>query len=236
VVIYESKLGQCEKNNGYKRVKVFRNGLGYHFTRPINEQLVDQDGKVVCGEDLPLAIYHWGKYLEDERMKAKRERYVAQYSQALEKLPNDAYLHNLLANILNDLGRLDEALVHYDQAYTLAPDKEIGRQALEKKADLLLRQRKLREAAETAQHLLVISPDNLAARNVFASIYLVTGQVDKSIALLKETLAMKLAGQVENLYNSQAMPNFLLSKAYELKGDREAAAACLQEYRRIMGK
>ena len=37
----------------------------------------------------------------------------------------------------------------------------------------------------------------------------------------------KIAGPVESPYQALAMPNFLLSKAYEAKGEQAQAAACL---------
>lgn len=224
LTLYESKLDACEKKNGYQRVKIFKNKRGCRFVRPINEQLVDGEGNVVEARSIPVAIYHWGKNLEEIRMAEKREKYVKLYSQALEASPDDPYLHFLLANNLNDLRSLLEALEHYDRAYELAPDKEIGRQALEKKADLLLRLKKLPESARAAQKLLEIDEQNIPARNVFASLYLIAGKIDTAIDILFEALQIKVdGGRIGNLYHSQAMPYFLLGKAYEIKGEKEKA-------------
>ena len=230
--LYESGLGKCEKKNGYYRAKVFRSGVGFHFVKPINEQLVDNKGKVVAGREIPVSIYHWGGHLGEERMKAKRERYVKLYSRALQKNPEDAYLHFLLANKLNELKRPQEALEHYSRAHEIAPDNEIGRQALEKKASLLLRMKRLPEAAQAAQELLFTDPSNIPARNIHASIYLVSGKIDKAIEILSEALQIKIKGKVENVYQSRVMPNFLLGKAYELKGEKEKATACFAEARK----
>lgn len=234
LTLYESKIGQCETKNGFQRTKVFRNGQGYHFIRPINEQLVDEQGRVASGNVIPVSIYHWGKNLAEERMKAKRERYVKLYSEALAQSPNDPYIHFLLGNNLNELGRLAESAGHYSRAYELAPKKDIGKQALEKLAQTQLRSKQLAEAAGSAQTLIELDPKSVVARNVFASIYLVSGKVDEAIKVLTEALNIKTDGLVENQYQSKAMPNFLLSKAYQLKGDKAKADACLAEYRRIM--
>ncbi|MEA3493212.1 MAG: glycosyltransferase [Candidatus Margulisiibacteriota bacterium] len=233
LTMYESKVGTCENKSGYKRAKVFKNGLGYHFIRPINEQLVDGSGKTITGEDIPVAIYHWGKNLEESKMDEKRKWYVEHYSKALEKTPNDPYLHFLLANNLNELKRDEAALVHYTKTHELSTDKEIVRQALEKKADLLLRMKKLSEAAKAAEAVIKLDPKNIPARNVFASIYLVAGKIDTSIEILTEILNMKLDGKVENIYQNKAMPNFLLGKAYELKGEKEKAKSCYAKVRKI---
>ncbi len=233
LTLYESKLDKCEKKSGYQRVKVFRNGLGYHFVRPINEQLVDEKGNAVSGKEIPVCIYHWGKNLEEERMDEKRKRYVKLYSQGLKKNPKDAYLHFLLAHNLKELKRNEEALEHYSQACKLSSDKAIILESLEKIGDLFLKMKKLSEAAKVAEELLKIDPQNIPARNIFASIYLVLGKIDTSIEILTEILKMKIESQVENLYQTQAMPNFLLGKAYELKGEEDKAKACFERAREI---
>lgn len=236
LTLYESKAGLCQTKNGYQRTKAFRNGQGYHFIRAINEQLVDKDGKVVKGDLLPTPVYHWGQNLADDQMKAKRERYVELYSKALAKNENDPHIHFLLGNNLKKLGKAAEALAHYNKTYELTPKGEIGKQALEQIAQALLRAKKLPEAAKAAQTLLELDPRNIPARNVFASIYLVSGKIDEAISTLEGSLSIKLEGQgVENMYQSKAMPNFLLSKAYGIKGDKAKANACLAEYRRLMG-
>ncbi|MBN2058440.1 MAG: glycosyltransferase [Candidatus Saganbacteria bacterium] len=235
LTIYESKPGRCDKNTGFQRAKVFRNGQGFHFIRPINEQLVDAKGRVAKGELLPVSVYHWGRNLAGEAMNEKRRRYIELYSRALEQNGNDPYLHYMLATNLNELKRLDEALAHFDRTLGLVPDKAIGRQALEKKADILLRQKKLPEAAQAAQLLLNLDKDNVPARNVLAAIYLYAGKIDLAIEVLEEALRLKVEGRVENKYVNKAMPNFLLSKAYALKGDQAKAADHLAEYKRIMG-
>ena len=230
--LYESNIDACEKKNGYERAKVFKHGSGYRFERPINEQLVNEKGEVVSGELIPVNIYHWGRRLEAERMNEKRERYVKLYSAALEKMPDDPHLHFLLANNLNELKKLPEALEHYRRAYELAGKREVGRQALEKKADILLRTRSFKEAVAAADELLRIEPDNIPARNIYAGIFLISGKIDLAIGILQDALAIKVEpnncweGKVENLYQSKAMPNFLLGKAFELKGEKEKAKAC----------
>jgi len=233
LTLYESKLDRCDKHNGYFRVKAFRNGLGYYFARPINEQLVDAAGEIVRGENSPVAIYHWGGHLAEERMIEKREKYVQLYAQALEAEPNDPYFHFLLANKLNELQRLPEALVHYDAVCRLVPGRDVGREAGEKRADLLLRSRKLPEAMAAAKELLAADPQNIPARNVLASICLVTNQLDAAIALLTEALSIKINGRVANLYQSVALPSFLLGKAYEIKGEKTKAAECLARAREV---
>ncbi len=231
--LYECDLDKCEKKGGYFRVKVFRNGQGYHFVRPINEQLVDPQSKVVDGEVIPVAIYHWGACLGKEKMEQKNKRYVERYSAALAKSPEDPYLHFLLANKLAALDRRDEALEHYSKTYQYAKKNSIGIESLEKKADLLLRMKKLPEAAAAVEELTAIDPNNIPARNVAASIMLVIGKVDNAIAILQEALNIKIEGKIECVNQTRAMPNLLLGKAYELKGESEKAQDCFEEVKKI---
>ncbi|MFH1361977.1 MAG: glycosyltransferase [bacterium] len=231
--LYESALGLCETNNGYKRVKLFKNNCGFRFVRPINEQLVDAESKIVNGPGIPASIYHWGKNLEQERMTAKRKRYIKLYSAALEREPSDAHLHFLLAMNLEEEKMYAEALLHYRKSYELAGNLEIARQALEKKSSLLLRLKKIKEAASVAGKLMKIHSDSIQARTVYASIFLVTGKVDAAIEALTEALNIRNEASVNNCYQNVAMPNFLLGKAYQLKGEEELAKACFAKANEI---
>ncbi|MBU0501844.1 MAG: glycosyltransferase [Candidatus Margulisbacteria bacterium] len=232
VTLYESALATCETKNGYRRVKAFKNNCGFHFVRPINEQLVNKAGRVVKGEASNISLFHWGKDLGQEKMNEKRARYVKLYSQALEEDPSDAHLHFLLAMNLAEQNDYAQALYHYRKSYELAPDLEIARKALEKRSDLLLRVKKMKEAAVSAAKLMKIDPESVKARTVYASIFLVTGQVDLAITALTEALEIKKEG-VTNCYQDVAMPNYLLGKAYEIKGEKELAKACFGRANKI---
>lgn len=235
VTLYEAKLGTCERTNGYAREKVFRNKLGWHFIRPINEQLVDGSGQVVAGEIIPVAIYHWGKDLSEVRMKEKRAKYVELYSKAINENPRDPYLQYLLGNRLEELVGVAEALPCYIRASELGKRTAIGIKALAKKAEILLKLKKLPEALQVAQELIVVDPQNISARNVLASICLVTGQLDQAIQLSTEALNLKLKDLDVNLFTTKAMPNFLLGRAYELKGEKELAQTHYRLYKEIAG-
>ena len=233
VMIYESKLGLCEKKLGYRRVKVFRNHLDRRFIRPINEQLVEADGRVVAGPEVDVAIYHWGKYLAEKRLQEKRELYLKLYAAQLALDPADHYTHYLLANKLKESGDLPGALAHYSETFRLSPQSEIGRFALESKAAILLQQRSLAEAARTAALLMEIDPNNICARNTLAGLYLFLGQADEALKCLTEALSLKTGGSTQNLYQTVGLTNFLMGKAYEAKGDPERAKAYYDKTREI---
>ncbi|MDI6732166.1 MAG: glycosyltransferase [Candidatus Margulisbacteria bacterium] len=232
VSLCEAAFGGYEKKVGYKRVKIFRNHLGYHFIRPINEQVVDKNNKIVEGKEIAFTIYHWGKHLADSRMKEKSENYIRLYAKALELTPNDPYLHFLIGQNLGSLKRNDEAVDHYSRAFELSGGKGVGLQAMEKRADLFLRCKKFAEAAKDAEKLLSLDGKSIIARNIIASLYLIFGKTDEAIAVLKEALQIKITG-MDNLYSAEAMPNFLLGKAYKIKGENENAELCFARAREI---
>jgi predicted Zn-dependent protease len=86
-----------------------------------------------------------------------------------------------------------------------------------------LRLKRLPAAAAAAEVLLKIDPQNIPARNVLASVYLVGGQLDEAIAILKEALQIKVTDRVENIQQTRLLPNFLLGKAYQLKDEQAKA-------------
>jgi len=231
--IYESKLGTCEQKSGYDRVKVFKNHLGYHFIRVINEQVVDQAGKIVSGEKVSIPIYHWGLDLAKEKMEQKRTRYLALYSAALAQQPDDPYLHLLLANNYSELKKYDQAIKHYGQAYELAPQSEIGIKGLEKKASLHFRLKDFSKAAQASDTLLKIDPENTQALLIAASFYLFAGKIDESIETSQKILARKINDKVANLYQTRGMPKMLLGKAYKIKGEPDKANVCFAQAREI---
>lgn len=235
LTLYETSPDKLEKKQGFQRTKLFKNGLRYRFVRPVNEQLVDEKGTVIFGKIIDVPIYHFGRHLAEEKMRQKRQRYVDTYTAALEKTPSDPYMHFLLANNLAELQRLTEALEHYQTAGSLAPDTKIGRDALAKKAEVLLRLKRLPEAAQAAMDLLKVDPRNILARNTLSSIYLVAGKVDLAIEMLTETIQIKSGEEGINLYQSEAMPYFLLGQAFEIKGEKEKAAQCFSKWRIING-
>jgi len=233
LTLYESGYGKREKKFNYQRVKAFRNGKGYHFVRPINEQLVDGKGQIAKGPAIPVSIYHWGRDLQAEQMNEKRQRYLELYSRALEKDPNDAYFHFLLANVLRDLKRFEEAVTHYRRVVELSKDSYVVRQSLEKIAQARLSLKDYQGAAQAVKDLLGYDPENIAGHNVYATLLLFSKKADAAIQILTEVLNRKLQGPAENPYQAQALPNLLLGKAYEMKDQKEKAQECFKRAREL---
>jgi glycosyltransferase involved in cell wall biosynthesis len=219
----EAPYGKTEKGFSYQRVKAFKNGAGIRFIRPINEQLIDAQGKVVSGAALPVTIYHWGKWREAERMAEKQARYLELYSQASAADPQDPYYHFLLANTLADVGRKAEAVEHYRQVVALSTDASLVRQAKEKIAQNLLKLGQYQEAGRAAMEIYAEDKENIPAKNVFSALFLMQGKADQVIEIMSEVIRKKWDGPVESPYQYQALPHYLLGRAYEQKGDKVKA-------------
>lgn len=233
VTMYTSGFGQCERRQNYPRVKVFRNGRGAHFVRPINEQLVDAAGKVLYGPTIPVAIYHWGKDLAAEKIAAKWERNVDLYSQAAAANPADPYYPFLLGHTLTDMDKLAEAIEQYRKVVALTKDETVVRPSREKIAQHLLRLGKFREALDAARELLERDEYNVPAHNIFAAVCLMQKNADKAIEILGEVIGRDCAAAAESPYQCLSLPQVLLGKAYEQKGEQAKADACFRRAREL---
>ncbi|MCU0641613.1 MAG: glycosyltransferase [Candidatus Margulisbacteria bacterium] len=233
ITMCEAPYGTTQNGFRYQRVKAFRNGLGIHFVRPINEQLVDAAGKVVSGPALPITLYHWGKQREAEQMAAKRERYLELYGTACAANPTDPYYHFLLANTLAEVGRKAEAIEHYRQVVTLGAAADLVLQAKEKIAINLLQLGEYQAAGRAAMELYTADKENIPAKDVFATMFLMQGKADQVIEIMTEVTGKKWDSPVENPYLYQALPHYLLGQAYKQKGEREKAEANLALARAI---
>jgi tetratricopeptide (TPR) repeat protein len=169
-------------------------------------------------------------------MKEKRAKYVELYTKAINENPRDPFFYFLLGNRIEELSGLAEALPHYVKAHELGSQTTIGIRALAKQAEILFKLKRLPEALKTAQQLIALDSQNISARNVLASICLVTGQLDEAIKLSTEALTIKASENNVDLVTTKALPNFLLGRAYELKGEKTQAAKHYKLYHEVVGQ
>ncbi|OGC11089.1 hypothetical protein A3K48_00965 [candidate division WOR-1 bacterium RIFOXYA12_FULL_52_29] len=223
LIITESPFNQTVRGSSYPRVKVFRRERGLHFERTINEQLVDQSGKAVDGEILPILIYHWGRFLSEQKMTEKKARYYRMYNDHLRDHATDPYVNFLLADLLKEDKRLVEAYAAYGITVEHAGfDGKIKKEALIKMAEIGLKIGKFKESVNCAKEVLKIDEQSVAAKNVLATLLVGVGQVEPAIEMLEE--ALNQTGETVDPIRDKIIPRVVLADAYARKGDQEKAA------------
>ena len=222
VILTESPYKQTVRGSSYSRVKVFRNNIGIHFERPINEQVADSDGGISRGESLPIVIYHWGRFLNDEKMTAKKERYFRMYREYLNQKPDDPYVNFLLGNLLRETGDPDGALRAYEKTIAnCGNDHNVKVNALTRKAEFELKNGKYKESFASASQIIALEPENAAAKNIVATLLVAVGKTDMAIQVLEEHLKSKF--QSVDPVREQVIPRVILADAYGKIGNSEKA-------------
>lgn len=100
--------------------------------------------------DAVIALHTGGRTTE---ALAEAERLLARY-------PNGEILHNLTGALCAATGRLDDAITHYDQAITLAPDYV---EAYSNRGNALKEARRIDEALASFDEAIRLKPDYAAA-------------------------------------------------------------------------
>ncbi|MBU1027170.1 MAG: glycosyltransferase [Candidatus Margulisbacteria bacterium] len=223
VILTEAPYGKTIRGISYSRIKLFRNFAGIHFVRPINEQLLDREGKSICGKATSVIIYHWGKDLSQEKMQGKKERYFALYHEFLTKNPSDPYVNFLLGNLLREEKRLQEAYIAYESAVeNSGKDLKLKIDALTSMAEIALKLNKYKESFQAANQVVSLDPENSGARNIMATLLIGIGKEDTAIQILEEALK-SLNCQTIDPIREQVIPRIVLAKAYLKKDNLERA-------------
>jgi predicted O-linked N-acetylglucosamine transferase (SPINDLY family) len=100
----------------------------------------------------------------------------------------DPTLHHNVAQALAHVGRLDEAITHYEQAIALQPRYP---SALGNLANLLLQQEKFERAADTYLKLLAISPNQPVIENNLGTALQRLNRYDEAFGAFERALAAK---------------------------------------------
>ncbi|MFH1428959.1 MAG: glycosyltransferase [Candidatus Margulisiibacteriota bacterium] len=204
LLLAECKLLEFNYTASYYRVKVFRNNMGYHFDRPINEQVVDDNKNFIEGPRIPdITIYHWGRRgLTDKEEEKKIQRNINLFTKAIEEHPDDPFYHFLLANNYRMARLIDKAIQEYNRAVELAPKGPLAPRCYAFIAKELFADHKYDEALENAHHAVALDKHEAAAYNVMAEIYLLRNENQKAVSLLEKCLHLgvpkhQLAGILE---------------------------------------
>ncbi|MBU0672471.1 MAG: glycosyltransferase, partial [Candidatus Margulisbacteria bacterium] len=163
--ICECPMSTFKVNSYYLKRKVFKNGAGFHFERPINEQLYEANGQAPSEWQLisKVPIYHWGNFKNEADMEAKKIRNIALLERMVEQNPEDGIFHYLLAENYREIKRLKEAVAEYRQVLELKPGQGLAIDALTNLAWSYYKLKELKLAHKTAQKALELDQNNSSA-------------------------------------------------------------------------
>jgi len=123
ITINECEYGTKDKTTSYKRDKVFRNSGKIRFIRPVNEQLVREDGDIKKAHFHDFQIYHWGAHLPKEKQVDKALSRIEEFK-GLLKSHKDPYIAFLIAGLLVTVGKRGEAIEQLDKILEMTSPKE----------------------------------------------------------------------------------------------------------------
>ncbi|MCX5749328.1 MAG: glycosyltransferase [Candidatus Saganbacteria bacterium] len=116
IPINECEYDTTEVKSFYMRDKIFRNKLGIHFQRPVNEQVVFPQGIKRIEEKLAdIAIYHWGGNMPADLSKKKNRSRLEILEKAASENADDPGYSYLLAKKYWQMNRTDDSLAAFDK-------------------------------------------------------------------------------------------------------------------------
>lgn len=92
--------------------RVFRNGVGIHYEGIVHNQVVGEGKYWPC----PAVIWHYGYYLNEERMEAKRRRSLPLLLKQLEEDPENVFTMYNLANMYSWMKDYDKVIEYAQKA------------------------------------------------------------------------------------------------------------------------
>lgn len=219
--IKECALGEFEANLYYRRIKIFRNFLGIHFGRPINEQLFDSAGQLLKAEPLEFSVFHWGSRLaiSQEKFLEKKRRNIAALKSALTKNQNDPLYHFLLGVNYQEINDLSLAIAHFQEAKELTGDVLLKYEALVKTAWCFFGLNLFEEVIITADEAIKIAPDRPEARVIKAAALNMQKKYEKTLEVLADgNFGPAVTGLVIDLTYYAYLPNYVLGEAHLMLG------------------
>src|SRR5215471_2270634 len=147
---------------------------------------------------------------------------------ALAQAPNStrsqAYYHFSRARLLDDQGQASQAIDEYKKALDLDPNNSL---IYSEMAESYLRNKQLREAADTAGKAISIDRDNIEAHKLLSTIYL---QIISSASSQRPPSADTVNGAIHEfeeiirIDSTERQSFVMLGRLYQIKGDRDKAA------------
>lgn len=207
--------------------RAFPNHKGFHYERPIHEQIVSANGRPLRSTALPFRAFHSGYMEETLSAKKKHDRNLAIFTNMKKKAELSSYDNLMLGNQYVMMGKYDEALKFLQKA--LKKEKELGaayKQVLFSIINIYMNTGKFIEAWNFMDKYLVAYqsyPDILALRGL---VLYHLGFIDKSKEVLLQCIRMAEALADSNKPFSVTSPDMgvklplkYLSIIYEQKKD-----------------
>ena len=102
--------------------RLFRNRPWLRFHNRVHEELRSSDpAKPLVEERGDWVIHHFGKAGSQDLLRAKGEAYLRIGLKKVEQTPDDPQAHHELGVQYSELGRPEQAIVHFEQALSLSP-------------------------------------------------------------------------------------------------------------------
>ncbi|MDD5593604.1 MAG: glycosyltransferase [Candidatus Margulisbacteria bacterium] len=194
VKIWECQKGETKSDVYYKRDKIFKTGKGFHFVRPVNEEL--HTDEKVTREEVDFNICHWGGFSAlDEKAKARKiERGLAMFESALAKNPNDPQFAYLLAGVYFKQSNFEKAAAAYQRAVELLPEGEIKTRARCQLSRCFILLKQTEKALKIADDACLCDPLDPEPRVVKATLLLSADRDNEVVEILAPIAGFPVRG------------------------------------------
>jgi len=192
-------------NNPVTALESFRRVIDYNTT-----------GRTEAREQLTMAsIRVLGNESLDESTRQQFGEFVYNQWQAqIMETPNDARVYLFFGSFLNATGRFDEAIVSFERALELSPDKQ---SILFELAGAHANKGDMEKALEVTEYAFALTPDNPEGRIFYAVMLISAGQIELAEELLLEG------------FDTLAVDNDRLLNAYVAQGRFEVVEEIWQK-------
>jgi adenylate cyclase len=177
----------------------------YYASKAIETDSSLSEAHVAVG--LVLFIHEWN-FAQAER----------EYRRAIELNPSSASAHLQLSNLLENLGRFNEAIDEVNRALELDP---IAQQTLQLAGTMYLYARRYDEATLLLKKVLELEPSHAMAHDNLGLALVFNGMIDEGIIEIEH--AIRLSNGSNHAYSTD------LVLAYVRAGKRESAESLLKE-------
>ncbi len=225
--VNECREGEFSPISYNMRPKLFRNRIGIHFERPINEQPFMANGELAAiqAKELDIPIYHWGGFLSAEKHKLKKLRNIELLKGVVDSGKGDASSYFLIGLNYRDLKQYDEAVAGFNEVIAKYPNTKIALAAREEKAWTLYLNKKVKEAYLESLEILKFDPESMIAANIIGEVFMVMGEVEKAVDAFRGAANTELKSDsiIVSLRQKEYVANMFLSNALLKLGRRDEA-------------